>query len=246
VKEHREQAIKAYGADIVRSKGNYDCSVKEAAKDADIYGRIIISDTSYEGYMDIPKDVALGYTVMLREIIQQLNGDVPTHVFIQGGVGGLASAVCAYFWQYWGAERPRFIVVEPEAANCLQKSAESGTPVSIEGELDTMMAGLACGEVSLLSWEILSVGCDDFMTVEEDSIAPCMQLLAKGNYGDPEIIAGESAVAGLAAVIAACQSAKFSGAIGLNNQSRVLVIGTEGNTDPELYNDLIHNYSSVT
>ena len=86
--------------------------------------------------------------VMLAEAVEQLQGDVPTHVFIQAGVGGLAAAVCAYFWELWGAERPRFIVVEPEQANCLQESARSGERATVEGDLDTLMAGLACGEVS--------------------------------------------------------------------------------------------------
>ncbi len=240
VSEGRQLAIEKLGAQVIRVAGNYDDAVRRTAVDARNSDRIIVSDTSYEGYMTIPKFVALGYTVMLKEIINQLEGNMPTHVFLQGGVGCLASAVCAYFWQYWGDERPRLIIVEPEAANCLQQSARLGSPVAVKGDLVTLMAGLACGEVSLLAWEILSTGCDDFVTLDEGSVAPCMRLLAKGCGGDPDIVAGESAVAGLAALISARQSADLVINLDLNSSSRVLVIGTEGATDQDLYDKLVN------
>ena len=189
--------------------------------------------------MEIPKDVAIGYTMLLSESIEQMNAEIPTHVFIQGGVGGLPSAVCAYFWELWGGQRPRFIVVEPENANCLQASARAGSPVTIEGDLDTMMAGLACGEVSILAWEILSIGANDFMTVNEESVPLTMKLLAQGFGGDPAIEAGESAVAGLATLITARHSQQVSEILGLDESSRIYILGTEGATDPELYAQLI-------
>ncbi len=232
----RQQAMEAFGAEVIRITGNYDESVRLADSEAVAHGRIIVSDTSYPGYVDIPKDVALGYTVMLFEAVEQMQGDIPTHVFIQAGVGGLAAAVCAYFWELWGADRPRFIVVEPEQANCLQESARSGERATVEGDLDTLMAGLACGEVSLLAWDILKPGVDDFMTVSEDAVAPCMKLLAAGQ---PPVEAGESAVAGLAAAIVARADAALSKQLGLDDSSRIFVIGTEGATDPELYQQLI-------
>jgi diaminopropionate ammonia-lyase len=141
----RSQAMQALGAEVIRVDGNYDASVKQAQRDAITHGRIIVSDTSYPGYVDIPKDVALGYTVMLAEAVEQMGDSIPTHVFIQAGVGGLAAAVCAYFWELWGTNRPRFIVVEPERANCLQQSAVEGQPVAVGGDLETLMAGLSCG-----------------------------------------------------------------------------------------------------
>ncbi|MEE8365637.1 MAG: diaminopropionate ammonia-lyase [Gammaproteobacteria bacterium] len=239
VSQGRQQAIEAFGAEVIRTSGNYDDSVKQADADARQFGRTIVSDTSYEGYMDIPVDVALGYTVLLAESVEQMNGDIPTHVFIQGGVGGLASAVCAYFWELWGEQRPRFIVVEPENANCLQESARQGSPVVVEGDLNTLMAGLACGEVSALAWEILSIGANDFITVNEACVPLTMQLLARGFNGDPQIEAGESAVAGLAALITARHSQEDSQRLGLDESSRVYVIGTEGATDPELYAKLV-------
>jgi diaminopropionate ammonia-lyase len=232
----RQQAMQALGAEVIRVDGNYDHSVKRADIEAGYHQRIIVSDTSYPGYMEIPKDVALGYTVMLAEAIEQMQGSIPTHVFIQAGVGGLAAAVCAYFWELWGKQRPRFIVVEPEQANCLQQSARLGEPVTVEGDLDTLMAGLSCGEVSTLAWEILKTGANDFMTVSEDAVAPCMRLLASG---EPAIEAGESAVAGIAALIAAREDSAMSSALGLDESSRIFVIGTEGATDAELYQRLL-------
>jgi diaminopropionate ammonia-lyase len=233
----RQQAMQAFGAEVIRISGNYDESVRQAASDAATHGRIIVSDTSYPGYVDIPRDVALGYTVMLAEAVEQLDASIPTHVFIQAGVGGLAAAVCAYFWELWGARRPRFIVVEPEQANCLQESARRGERVTITGDLDTLMAGLACGEVSLLAWDVLQPGVDDFLTISEDAVAPCMQLLARGV---PPIEAGESAVAGLAAAIVAREDATLAAQLGLDATSRIFVIGTEGATDPEVYQRLIN------
>jgi diaminopropionate ammonia-lyase len=239
VSEGRKVAIEAFGAKVIRTSGNYDASVRQADADAKANGRMIVSDTSYEGYMEIPKDVALGYTVMLDEIVQQLEGEIPTHVFIQGGVGGLASAICGYFWDLWGSRRPRLVVVEPEQANCLQLSARAGKPVTVTGSLETLMAGLACGEVSALAWQILTVGADDFMTVSEEAVPATMRLLAKGFGQDPAIEAGESAVPGLAAVLIARNSSSISQALGLGTDSRVLVIGTEGATDPEVYRALV-------
>lgn len=240
VSKGREEAMQGFGAEVIRISGNYDESVKMADEEAQKHGRIIVSDTSYPGYMEIPKDVALGYSVFLSESVQQMQGDIPTHVFVQGGVGGLASAVCAYFWECWGDKRPRFILVEPEQANCLQQSARQGKPTVVDGDLDTLMAGLACGEVSLLAWDILTQGCNDFMTVSESSVAPTMQLLARPMPGDSAIEAGESAVAGLAALITACHDETMKAALGIDEHSRVYIIGTEGATDPEVYERLVN------
>jgi diaminopropionate ammonia-lyase len=232
----REKVIASYGAKVVRIDGNYDDSVKLAAEDAKTYNRVIVSDTSYPGYMEIPKDIALGYCVMLHEITLQLSGELPTHILIQGGVGGLASAVCGYFWQYWKAACPKFIIIEPEKANCLQLSAINGKPTTVTGDLETLMAGLACGEVSSLAWDILDLAVDDFVTIDEVSIVPAMKFLAKNN--DINIQAGESAVAGVALLMSDFERNKFIKQLQLTASSKVLVFGTEGATDPELYEEL--------
>lgn len=238
VSEGRKQAMEAFGAEVRRVTGNYDDSVRQAAEDAAANGWHVVSDTSYEGYMEIPKDVMHGYTVMAEEALAQLP-ETPSHVFIQGGVGGLAAAVLAPFWQHYGASCPHFIIVEPETAACLYASAEAGRPTVVKGDLDTVMAGLAAGEVSLLAWEILEAGAEGFMTLGDEASGTLMRRLAEGRDGDPPIVAGESAVAGLAGALAARSDPAMSEALGLGPESRVLVFGSEGATDLEVYREIV-------
>jgi len=234
VSEGRRCAIAAYGAQVVRTEGNYDDAVRQADRDAQTYGRHVISDTSYPGYMDVPRDVMQGYQIMVDEAVAQML-QPPTHVFIQGGVGGLPAAVCSYFWERMGSRRPRVVVVEPHAANCLLQSARNGTPTAVHGQLDTMMAGLACGEVSSLAWDILAPGADAFAAIDDAAAIATMRLLANPTAPDPVVVAGESAVAGLAAAIGVAGNIDQRTALGLNAHSRVLVFGTESDTDPDLY-----------
>jgi len=242
----RKAAIEAFGAEVVRTGGNYDQAVQQADRDARARGWHVISDTSYPGYMDVPRDVMQGYQVMVAEAVEVLP-QWPTHVFIQAGVGGFAAAVCAYFWEReqgsgkgsGAGPRPVFVVVEPARADCLMRSARAGAVTAVTGELDTLMAGLACGEVSLLAWEILANGADAFCTIEDEAAVAVMRLLASPAGGDPAIVAGESAVAGLAAAIAAMQDPAARAALGLDARSRLLLIGSEADTDPELYARLV-------
>jgi len=236
----RKKAMEAFGAEVVQIDGNYDASVHLAAQEAEAYGWNIISDTSYEGYMDIPRHILAGYTVMAEEILNQLGEDIPTHVFLQGGVGGLASAVAAHFWKRLGEDYPRIIVVEPATAPCLMASAVAGKPSAVHVTEETMMAGLSCGEVSLLSWDILEQATDDFITISDDRVPHMMRVLSRGSNGDPVIIAGESAVAGLAALDMAKDKPDVMSALGLGLNSHVLIIGTEGATDPEIYERIMH------
>ncbi len=243
VSEGRRQAIEHYGATVVRTAGNYDDSVRQADADAKAMGRYVISDTSYEGYLDVPRDVMQGYQLMVEEAAQQL-GAAPTHVFVQGGVGGLAAAVCGYFWERLGAARPRVIVVEPERADCLMQSARNGRITAVHGALDTLMAGLACGEVSWLAWEILAQGADAFAVIADDAAVATMRLLASPGAGDPAIAAGESAVAGLAAAIGVAQREAQRAALGLDDKSVLLFFGSERDTDPALYTQLVGRSSA--
>ena len=200
-----------------------------------------------KGYTDIPKAVMQGYTVMVDEAIQQLpGGQLPTHIFIQGGVGGLAAAVCSLFWERYGENRPRFIVVEPKRADGIFQSINHGERQPASGDLSTIMAGLACGEVSLLAWDILNEGIDDVIVVQDSAAETCMRLLAAGCGDDPPVVAGESAVAGLAGLMGAAQQSHLRNRLGLDEDSRVLLFGTEGATDPELYLQIVgYNVSDV-
>ena len=238
VSEARAAAMRALGAEVLRIDGNYDDSVALAREEAEANGWFAVSDTSWPGYTEVPRDVMAGYGVMAREVCDALDR-APTHAFLQAGVGGLAAALAAGLRQRWGGESPRIAVVEPELAACLFESARAGDRTDIRIEEETLMAGLSCGEPSGLAWEVLAEEASDFLTVPESFVGPAMRLLARPFGGDPEIEAGESAVAGLAALIAAARSDRLRRALGLGADSRVLLIGSEGATDPDSYAALV-------
>jgi diaminopropionate ammonia-lyase len=236
----REQAIAAFGAEMRRIPDNYDASVRACAADAAGNGWQVISDTTWEGYRDIPRHVMHGYGIMMREALEQLPAkeDI-THVFIQAGVGGLPAAVAGFLWLELDALRPKIVVVEPEKADCHYQSARAGKPTAVTGKLDTLMAGLACGEVSPLAWSLLEKASFAFMTVPDDAAIFAMKTLAQGIGGDPRIVGGEAGVGGLAGLIAAASDERARSALLLDARSKVLIIGSEGATDPVLYEELV-------
>ncbi|PKR89440.1 diaminopropionate ammonia-lyase [Pleomorphomonas diazotrophica] len=233
VSERRADAIRRYGAEVVRTEGNYDDSVREADRAAAANGWFVVSDTSYPGYTDIPCDVMQGYSVMVAEALGAC--DVPpTHVFTQAGVGGLAAAVIAHLWEAYGANMPAVVVVEPDRAACLYESTRAGRPTAVTGDLNTIMAGMACGEPSVIAWPIVEGGASAFMVIPDEAALATMQLLASGAAG-ATIVGGESGVAGLAGLIVAASQPEWRRSLGLDRGSRVLLIGSEGDTDPDLY-----------
>jgi diaminopropionate ammonia-lyase len=243
VGHEREAAIAAYGAEIVCISGNYDESVEAAARLARINGWHVVSDTSYAGYEDIPRDVMQGYGTIAAEIVEQ-SGSQPacsafTHVFFQGGVGGLAAGLASYLWEFHGTHRPRFLVVEPQQADCLYQSAIAGRASRATGSVDSVMAGLSCGETSPLAWRFLEPSVDYFMTISDDDAVDAMRVLACGGEGDTPIVAGESGVAGLAGLTVLLQDKAAATRVGLNESSRVLLINTEGATAPATYRELV-------
>ncbi len=240
VSDGRKAEIERYGARVVRSAGNYDESVREAQAAADRQGWIVVSDTSYEGYADIPKDVMQGYELMAAEAIEQWPEALPpTHVFLQTGVGGMAAAVAAQFIRRSGAARPTIVLADPLKSACWLESIRAGHPVAIEGDLDTLMAGLACGEVSELAWRVLESATDAVVGLDDAAAVEAMRLLAEGRHGDAPLVAGESAVAGFAALLAVANDASARQRLGLGPDARVLVFGTEGATDPVLWEQLV-------
>ena len=239
VSQARCEAIAAFGAKVSRVKGNYDDSVREAQRQAEANCWHVVSDTSYQGYIDIPCKVMHGYGLMAQEICDQL-AEAPSHVVVQAGVGALAASLCAYFWYRWGTKRPRFVLVEPMLADCYFQSISAGHPVAVTGSLQTIMAGLACGEVSPIAWQILSRAADDACVVCEDDVREAMRSLHRGESSDPSVISGETGAAGLALLQASQAMPHLAQALGLDAHSRVLIIGSEGNTDPEIYRAIIH------
>ena len=233
VSQGRADAIAAYGAELRRVPGNYDDAVRHAAETAAREGWIVVSDTSYPGYDEIPRAVMQGYRLMAEEALAQLP-DAPTHIVVQGGVGGVAAAVAAQ--AAIDAPAARVIVAEPDRAACLLASARAGRATTVGGALDTIMAGLACGEPSLLAWQDLDRHAFAFAEVPDDDVAPLMRRLAAG---EPPVEAGESAVAGLAVLLRAAADPAARRAFGLDASSRVLAFSTEGATDRALYAQLV-------
>lgn len=238
VSDGRKQAIEAYGAEVRRCAGNYDDSVREADRTAREEGWTVVSDTSYPGYTEIPKDVMQGYELMAAEAAEALPRP-PTHVFIQTGVGGVAAAVAAQLRRRCGTQAPKVILADPEKSACWLETLRHGEPTPVHGDLDTLMAGLACGEISLLAWDVLKPLAFAAVSVADDDAVALMRRLADPHPGDPAIVAGESAVAGLSALMAAAAHAPARTALELDETARVLVFGTEGDTDPALYTELV-------
>ena len=240
----REQAIAAFGAEVRRNPGTFDDAVRTARQTAQREGWFVIPDTSDSGDIggdiEAPRNVMRGYTLLLAEALEQLPpAEPPTHLFLQAGVGGMAAATVAQLWQRFGSARPRVILVEPKTAACWYLSLQAGRPVKAEGDLESIMAGLACGEVSRLAWTVLAPGAMAAMKIDDAAASDCMRLLADGRYGDPPIVAGESAVAGLAGLLAVAGNENARRSLALDSGSRVLLFGTEGATDPVTYAEIV-------
>jgi diaminopropionate ammonia-lyase len=234
----RGHAIEAYGAEVVRVAGNYDDSVRHAFRTALANGWFVVQDTATEGYREIPADITCGYGVIGSEIIDQIETP-PTHVVVQAGVGGVASAICARFWQGWGPDRPKFIVLEPSNASCVAASLACGRRTTLSGNVETMMAGLACGEVSELAWEVLATGADGAVVIDDEWAAIGMRRAAEPLGTDPPIVAGECSGGAVGALMALAARPDLARRIELDPSSRILLIGTEGATDPDIYRAIV-------
>ena len=233
----REAAIAGFGAEVRRVEGVYDDAVRAAAATAAL-GWLVISDTAYPGCSEMPRLVMHGYSVLGEEIADALP-DPATHMLLQCGVGGMAAAVMATLWLRWGAARPRFIIVEPERADCAFQSARAGRPTPAKGDLATLCAGLACGELSTHAWDIFRLAGDAFMTITDEEAVAAMRRLAAPAAGDPALVAGECAGVGIAALERLAQDAAARRALAIDDKARMVVIGTEGDTDPAIYRRLV-------
>ena len=239
----RIAAIAEFGAEVRVVDGNYDDAVRQCERDARANGWQVISDTSWPGYEDVPMWVMQGYTTLLAETQEQLaaQGIVkPTHIFLQAGVGAFAAAMIAYYEKLFGSEGPISVVVEPRAAACLYHSMEidDGQPHSVGGELDTIMAGLACGEPSPLAWDIINNHADFIVTAPDYVAAKGMRMYGVPLKGDPYVISGESGAVTLGALTFIMEyegAAALRKQLQLDEKSRVLLINTEGNTDPDYF-----------
>jgi diaminopropionate ammonia-lyase len=228
----KEAAIRARGADVVRVEGDYEAAVARCRAVAAAQGWIIVSDTSWEDYSEIPRDVLRGYTVLAYEALAQFralaDAALPTHVFVQAGVGGLAAAVIGVLWETLGEARPCFIVVEPQSADCWFQSNLAGRPALASGDARTVMGGLACREISPDVWPLIGLGADWFMTIPEDAVAPAMRQMARPEPPDPVVVAGPSGCSGMAALLRVAGDPAARTALGLDGAARVMLINSEG------------------
>lgn len=239
----RVEAIAAEDATVITVDGSYDDAVRMLEADANAHGWTIVSDTSWENYERIPRLIMLGYTRMMEEIGQgsgtrDQGSGVPDAVFVQGGVGGLLCAIASWCAFHWRDPRPRVVCVEPMQAACLQASARAGKPVAVEGPLDTTLAGLRNREVSPLAFKALFPIVDAFLAIDDGWAHEAMRAFGRPVAGDPLIEAGASGSAALGGLLALCGEPTLAGVrgqLGLSASSRVLVLVSEGVTDPALW-----------
>jgi diaminopropionate ammonia-lyase len=240
--------IKAEGASVTIEEVNYDECVRMAAEAASrTKNGIVVQDTAWEGYEEIPAWIMQGYGTMALEANEQLeeNGcDRPTHVFVQAGVGSLAGAVQGYFANRYLKNPPIVVVVEADAADCLYQGAKAGDGNirTVGGDMQTIMAGLACGEPNTISWDILKNHVDTFVSAPDWTAARGMRMLAAPLKGDAPVTSGESGAApfGVLACIMLLEEYKdLKEHLGLNKDSRVLLFSTEGDTDPDRYKAIV-------
>jgi len=243
----RIEAIRNYGARVEVIPGTYDDAVRQCARDAAVNGWEVISDTSWEGYETVPIWIMQGYTTMFSEIQEQYAAQgiiKPTHIFIQAGVGALAASIVGFYHSLFGEEAPVCVVVEPAAAACLYHSATIGDGLAhtVTGDLDTIMAGLACGEPSPIAWEILKECAACFLTCPDYVAAKGMRIYATPLAGDPFIVSGESGavtLGALASIMKGWTNEPLRKALGLDAGSQILLVNTEGNTDPLHFRQVI-------
>jgi len=238
----RLQNILAEGAQASIIDGNYDDAVRLAAREAaKTPGGVVVQDTAWEGYEKIPGWIMQGYGTLAREAEQQLNGTQPTHIFVQAGVGSLAGAIQGYFTSKYGDKAPSVTVVEADAADCLYRSVRAKGYRTVGGEMRTIMAGLACGEPNTISWKILKNHTEFFASCPDWVAAKGMRMLGSPLRGDERVISGESGAVGLG-LLAALMSEGFSEMrrqMRLDRNSVVLLLSTEGDTDPDQYLDIV-------
>jgi len=241
----RLENIRKENAEASIIDGNYDDAVRLADEMARKHGWVVIQDTAWDGYEDIPTWIMQGYGTLIDEAFEQLKEhsvEKPTHVFLQAGVGSFAGAVQGYLAAKFGHDRPITIIVEPDDANCLYRSAISGERQIVDGDMPTIMAGLACGEPNTISWEVLKDYSDGYFSCPDYVAARGMRILASPLKGDPQIVSGESGAVGIGVISLLMERDEYQNLreqLRLNKNSVVLLISTEGDTDPKKYKDIV-------
>ena len=238
VSDARGKAMQELGADVVKVKGNYEKSLIECIKQSKENSWQIVQDVAWKDYMLIPTLTMAGYSVMMKEIVDQINNEEITHIFLQAGVGGMAGAMVAGAARYL-KNIPKMIVVEPDSAACVMESIKTGKLEKINITRESLMGGMSCGEPSLVPWKILKKSVNNCISIPDDDIGKAMKLFANASFGDDKIVAGENSVPGVISLIASCNDQNIKNKLDLDIKSKVLLIGCEGDTDQEMYQKLI-------
>ena len=238
VTDARGKAMEALGADVVKVKGNYENSLIECIKQSKENNWQIVQDVAWKNYILVPTLTMAGYSVMMKEIVDQINNDKITHIFLQAGVGGMAGAMVAGAAKYL-KNIPKMIVVEPDSAACVMESIKSGKIEKINIKKESLMGGMSCGEPSLVPWQILKKSLNHCISLPDDDIGRAMKLFASASFGDDKIIAGENSAPGVISLIASYNDEQIKKKLDLNSNSNVLLIGCEGDTDQEMYQKLL-------
>lgn len=247
--QERLDNIRAEGADASIMDMNYDECVRLANKHAEENGWVMVQDTAWEGYEDIPTWIIQGYSTMGYEAYEQLKKlgeDKPTHIFLQAGVGSMAAAITGLFSAIYGEDRPIITIVEPNKADCLYRTAEAndGELRFVTGDMDTIMAGLACGEPCTIGWDILKDYADNFISCPDYTAAEGMRMLGNPPIGDERVISGESGAATLGCVAEIMTNESLvwlREKLKLDENAKVLFFSTEGDTDKKNYYDVVWN-----
>ncbi|MDB3084341.1 diaminopropionate ammonia-lyase [Clostridioides difficile] len=253
--EIRLNNIRKEGAEASITDLNYDDAVRLATKYADENNGVIIQDTAWDGYEEIPTWIMQGYVTLIDEAIEQINSldnGMPTHVFLQAGVGSFAGTVQGYLEYVFGNNRPITTIVEPNEAACIFKSAEINDqkPHAVTGFMETIMAGLNCGEPNTIGWNILRDYSDMYISCPDYVAARAMRILANPLKGDPKVVSGESGAVGLGVLSLILEEdglKEIADKLNINKDSKILVISTEGDTDPENYKRIVWDgaYTSI-
>ena len=240
VSETRADAMRGFGADVIRIKGNYEDSLNECIKQSNQNNWQIVQDVAWKNYMLVPKLTMAGYSVMMKEISEQINNQKVSHIILQAGVGGMAAAMVAGLARYLN-HVPQIIIVEPDSAACVLASINTGKIEKISIEKESIMGGMSCGEVSLVPWQILKKSVNYCVTVSDDYISKTIKYLANCELSYEKIIGGECSTPGIISLIGLCNDTKIRKKINLNEDSNVLLFGCEGDADEELYQKLLNS-----
>ena len=238
VSESRAEVMRNFGADVIRVKGNYEDSLNECIKQSNQNNWQIVQDVAWEDYKLVPKLTMAGYSVMMKEISEQIKNEKISHVILQAGVGGMAAAMVAGIVRYLDYI-PQIIIVEPDSAACVLESIKKGKIEKISIDKESIMGGMSCGEVSLVPWEILKNSVHYCVTISDDYISKTIKYLANNQFSDEKIIGGECSTPGIASLVGLSNNDEVRKTISLNEDSCVLLFGCEGDADEELYQKLL-------